>query len=257
MAAVRGISWMFRIITRNNWATCKTRRLYVCDKHVLAFVKLSKYEAHILWCNGGILVNSKVSLNTFEPHINNIESLPFTIYYDLETTSYSEDMEVTSYPYAVTFDSKLKFEPFVRFRSYNDIYESLCSINGLHPSIHDMLTDDDHHKMMICAKDIVSGTKKHVLTQMLMFGIYIIQRVIQGRMTMLCHKNSYLHPKDVDRSMINVNQQKCYLESVTFYLWKLFMELYCQSVEHHLVTIREVKFVTLWLVHLSHFGWCT
>ena len=92
MVVLKDISRMFRFT--QSMTECQkrpnnlTRRVFVCDKCVCAFVRFSTFKAHCLWCkvreSTHYTFKSDVALNTFQPHIKNIESLPFTIYYDLD-----------------------------------------------------------------------------------------------------------------------------------------------------------------------------
>ena len=269
MCVIKDVSHMYRVMAPQPNRNTRTRKVWICERCTTAFVRVEAYQKHVTWCKGTSSVEyvfdkSGVVLNTFETHIKNVESLPFTIYYDLETTTSDVDMEVTNYSYAVVFDEKLRLNSFVVFRSFDDDVESLQCFDGLPTDIHRLLKDDDRKRLELAAHDILYG-KKHCLTQMLTLEIYVLQRIIQEHLSARCNRYANLDQRTINREMEGYEKKNCFLcgfsvnntttipfeDSVRFCLRKIYMELYCRVTNLSMVHMSEEVFVSEWIMALD------
>ena len=100
MSVCTDMSVILKQVEANSTQKCRLRKLLICEKCRVCFVRKFIYEQHISWCKGinsQHFVFSQESLQTFEEYIKCRDTPPVTIYYDLETSSSKVDMKVISY----------------------------------------------------------------------------------------------------------------------------------------------------------------
>ena len=110
----------------------RLRKLLICEKCRVCFVRKITYEQHISWCKGinsQQFVFSQESLQTFEEYIKCRDTPPITIYYDLETSSSKVEMKVISYSYVVVFRKDLHLPSIIAYRSASMTVEKLLAVN--------------------------------------------------------------------------------------------------------------------------------
>lgn len=111
------------------------RQCHYCNNY---FVKSNeKMKKHLACCSGKAgftfsFDNGKIV--DYQDHYRNLGNLPFSIYYDFETTTgsvvfFDAKMYVVSYCMVVAFHPELKIPRLVIFRSYDQNHNALTSLS--------------------------------------------------------------------------------------------------------------------------------
>ena len=193
-------------------ATYRLRKLHICEKCRVCFVRKYVYDPHVAWCKGTNsqqFVFATEPLQTFEDHIHCRETSPVTMYYDLETSSSKEELKVISYSYVVIFRKDLLLPPIIVYRSALMCVEELLEIH-IPTEIEDRIHVEDKDKLVMCAYDVVKQ-HPHALTQLMMMEMITIQRAIARAMLTRNFYNGVLHKAVVANAMKDYISEKCYL----------------------------------------------
>ena len=111
-----------------------------------------KMKKHLSCCSGKAgftfsFDNEKII--DYQNHYKNLADLPFTVYYDFETTTgsvvfFDAKMYVVSNCMVVTFHPELKIPRLVRFRSYDQNPNALISLTHFQALQYDFLDDPEN-----------------------------------------------------------------------------------------------------------------
>ena len=249
----------------------RLKKLTICKRCRVCFVKKKTYDEHTSWCKG---TNSQhflfpqQDLQTFEEFIPCRETPRATIYYDLETSTSKEELKVISCSYVVAFREDLDLPPIIVYRSAMMDTVELTS-TSMPSEIEGMMDDDDVEKLDMCAHDV--REHPHAMTQMMTMEMVSIQRAITRAMFERTFYHGSLQRRVRLDSMEGYLLTKCYLcgfdldndaatpvpfrESVEFWLRKLYMKEYCQTTHQEVLVDKsnaeeewsEEKFVSVWL----------
>ena len=240
----------------------RLRKLHTCGKCCRSYVKKSIYEAHILGCQGDgeqiYNFNFGVELKTFEDHIKNVEYYPVSVYYDLETTSSTTDMECISFAYVIICDTKLNIAPSVIYKSVIMSREELMSINHFPKNIKAFIEPKDYANLRICANDVLRK-EDNALAQLLTTELHILAVAFQKYLRIQMWNNKFAHASEKQKVMTNYQTKKCcicnfslnddlsvlpFLDTIEFAVRKYFMDLYNTTNE---LEFSEKEFVKIWI----------
>ena len=127
------------------------RQCHYCNNY---FIKSAgKMEKHLSCCAGKAgftfsFDNGKII--DYQDHYKNLGDLPFTVYYDFETTTgsvvfFDAKMFVVSYCMIVAFHPELKIPRLVIFRSYDQNPNALVSLTHFQALQYDFFSDPENY----------------------------------------------------------------------------------------------------------------
>ena len=125
-----------------------------CHYYNKYFIKgAEKIEKHFSCCasKAGFTFsfdNGKIMY--YQDHYKNLDDLPFTVYYDFETTTgsvvfFDAKMFVVSYCMIVAFHPELKIPRLVIFRSYDQNPNALVSLTHFQDLQYDFFSDPENY----------------------------------------------------------------------------------------------------------------
>ena len=240
----------------------RLRKLYTCGKCCRAYVKKGMYETHILGCQGDgeqiFNFNFGVQVKTFEEHIKNVEYYPVSVYYDLETTSSTTDMECISFAYVVISDVKLSIAPSVVYKSVIMNREQLMSIEHFPNTIKSFIEAKDYVNLRICANDVLRN-EDNALAQLLTTELHILAAAFQKYLKMKMWNHRFPNLSEKQKIMANYQTKNCcicgfslnddltklpFSETIAFAVRKYYLDLYNTT---DVLEFSEKEFVKIWL----------
>ena len=244
----------------------RLRKLYTCGKCCRAFIKKTIYEQHIKGCQGdGEQVYNfdfGVQIKTFEEHLKNIEYYPVSVYYDLETTCSTSDMECVSFAYVIMPDKKLKIASSVVYKSFIMSRDELISIKHFPKVLMPFIETKDYSNLRICANDVLRK-EDNALTQLLTTELHILATLFQKYLNQKMWSNKFPNPNEKHQVLQNYELKDCcicglsvndninnlpFISTLSFAIRKYYIDLYntAENLEYS-----ESKFVEMWLACLS------
>ena len=123
------------------------RQCHYCNNY---FVKRAEKMEKLRWQSRIYLFIQQRKNNWLQDHYKNLGDLPFTVYYDFETTTESvvffyAKMYVESYCIIVAFHSELKIPKLVIFRSYDQNPNALISLTHFQALQYDFFNDPENY----------------------------------------------------------------------------------------------------------------
>ena len=200
MAVCMDMSLILRQIDNANHPL---RKLFICEKCRVAFVKRRTYDDHIGWCKGTNLqqfIFSKEILQTFEEHVNHRETPPAMIYYDLETSSSKEEIKVIS----DSFKKEVLIPSIIAYRSMTMSLPRLLLAN-VPAEVKDRISDGDKDKLSMCTYD-VQRKKPHAMCQLFTMEMIMLQRAISLVLNAKTFYRNVLPPNVVNAAMVDYGQ---------------------------------------------------
>ena len=133
----------YREVSRKNNVSTTADQCFGCNKF---FIKRNALERHMKVCGhipGITYIFENQNIQTFFNNMKFMGDIPFSIYFDLETTTgkkiYNFDEDATlysvSYAFVVAFHPSLKIEKIPVVRRFNHTFEQLNDVNYLSDEI--------------------------------------------------------------------------------------------------------------------------
>ena len=245
-------------------ANFRLKKLYICERCRVCYIRKTVYTEHVRWCKGRNsqqYLFEKQDFETYEEFVPCRDTPLVTAYYDLETETSHNEFRVISFSYVIVFRTDLCMQNIIVFRSAIMDVEALTFIPlGAH--LRFCLDDEDVEKITMCAHDVMRQ-RPHAMTQLLVMELATIQRAIGRAMEYRGRLYGFLPLPKIDEAMVDYCEKKCYLcgfglnnvdpipfrECVVFFLRKLYLEEYCQTVVEKPDPNEwtEDKLVSVWL----------
>ena len=162
------------------------RYMMVCKKCLLGYKDKKRFDNHVKICVNMKRVQFKFSgdgkdLKSYQTYFNKFNAHPFDIYYDLETTTGSEDenpyMEVMSYVFCVSFNpnmDKEKYKDFYIYRSCVQDTASLGDYDAVPDYIFHQKTKKDIKMLKNSINDVILKRNKLALAHHLTLELKMI-----------------------------------------------------------------------------------
>ena len=268
MGACTDISVIIKALRNEKTKTAnfRLRKLYICERCRVCYIRKSVYTKHVQWCKGlnsqQFVFEKKQDFETFEEFVRCRDTPLVTAYYDLETETSHEEFKVISFSYVIAFRTDLCMSPIIVFRSaIMDV--GALTLTSMPSEVKDCMDDsEDLEKITMCAHDVIRQ-RPHAMTQLLVMELVTLQRAIARAMENRAFIYAYMSLPDIDDGMVDYCAKKCYLcgfglnntdpipfrECVVFFLHKLYLEEYCQTVVERPDPNEwsEDKLVSVWL----------
>ena len=245
----------------------KLKKLHICERCRVCFIKKTVYIEHVRWCKGKntqhFVFEKRQDFETYEEFVRCRDTPLVTAYYDFETETSHEEFKVISFSYVVAFRQDLCMQNIIVFRSAIMDVEALTTIPmGSH--LRSCLDDEDMKNITMCAHDVISQ-RPHAMAQLLVMELTTIERTFGRTMEFDGGLYGILPQPKIDEAMVDYSEKKCYLcgfglnniepvpyrECVVFFLRKLYLEEYCQTIvekpDHTPDEWTEDKLVSVWL----------
>ena len=248
-----------------NGSNFRLKKLYICEKCRVCYIRKTVYAEHVRWCKGRnsqqFLFEKKQDFETYEEFVPYRDTPLITAYYDLETETSHDEFKVISFSYVVAFRKDLCMQNIIVFRSAIMDVEALTTI-PMGADVRSCLDNEDMEKITMCAHDVISQ-RPHAMTQLLVMELTTIQRAFGRAMEYTGYIYGFLPQPKIDEAMVDYCEKKCYLcgfglnniepvpfrECVVFFLRKLYLEEYCQTIVEKPDPNEwtEDKLVSVWL----------
>ena len=104
-----------------NGTNFRLRKLYICEKCRVCYIKKNIYVEHARWCKGRnsqqFLFEKEQEFETYEEFVRCRDTPLVTAYYDFETETSHDEFKVISFSYVVAFRQDLCMQNIIVFRS--------------------------------------------------------------------------------------------------------------------------------------------